>query len=115
MPKTPDEIKKGLEDGAECSCCDGGCKTCADALALIQQLQAENAQQARCIENMTDKLNAMNDEVAKSQAELDAVMTFLRSIGCDTCRYREVESWEEPCLYCIDHARWQWLGVQKEE
>lgn len=57
----------------------------------------------------------MNDEVAKLQAERDAVMTFLRSIGCDTCRYREVESWEEPCLYCIDHARWQWRGVQKEE
>lgn len=55
---------------------DCGDETCIynlmrDALALIQQLEADNAQLNRCIENMTDKLNAANDEVAKLQADCE--------------------------------------------
>ncbi len=67
--KTPDEIKKGLECCNEM--CDSSCpywedSECPisvrnDALAYIKQLEADNAQQARCIENLTDKLNATND------------------------------------------------------
>lgn len=36
-----------------------------DALAYIQQLESDNAQQARCIENLTDKLNATNDALPR--------------------------------------------------
>lgn len=72
--KTPDEIKKGLECCARVGYCykcpyqegcfhpsDDVCPMHMDALAYIQQLEADNAQQARCIENLTDKLNATND------------------------------------------------------
>ncbi len=70
--KTPDEIKKGLECCIE-MCCRGNCPyfedpECTtsvrkDAFSLIQQLEAYNAQLERCIENMTDKLNAANDAI----------------------------------------------------
>ena len=74
--KTPEEIKKGLEsciDGdADCAVCPyelskGYCcnEMREDALALIQQLEIDNAQQARCIENLTDKLNATNDALPR--------------------------------------------------
>lgn len=129
--RSADEIKKGLECcsnvnfvcNEECpyykslsegeDCC---LKKNADALVLIQQLQAENAQQARCIENMTDKLNAMNDEVAKLQAERDALMHYLHSMGCDTCLYDDYDGSEPPCINCTaTRDLWQFQGVQKEE
>lgn len=81
MTKTPNEIKKGLEccrtgDFGRHSNCpynitEPNCmqRMLADALAYIQQLEADNAQQARCIENLTDKLNAAHDETAKLQTE----------------------------------------------
>lgn len=37
----------------------------ADALEYIQQLEADNAQHARCIENLTDKLNATNEALPR--------------------------------------------------
>lgn len=87
--KTPDEIKKGLE------CCQGAvkCEECpyetecdlpfgddnkADALAYIQQLEADNARLTRCIENMTDKLNAAHDETVELKRERDALLEHLK-------------------------------------
>lgn len=74
--KTPDEIKKGLgccisHFMESCNACPyahiSGCarESTSDALALIQQLEADNAQQARCIENLTDKLNATNEALPR--------------------------------------------------
>lgn len=37
----------------------------ADALAYIQQLEADNAQLNRCIENMTNMLNVANDALPR--------------------------------------------------
>ena len=77
--KTPDEIKKGLECCANDAMCSEKCpyfnslsngvdcasKMKADALTYTKQLEADNAQQARCIENLTDKLNATNDALPR--------------------------------------------------
>ena len=77
MTHTPDEIKKGLElciagvyDCCRCSYHEVGNGDCVtdvkcDVLAYIQQLESDNAQQARCIENLTDKLNATNDALPR--------------------------------------------------
>lgn len=129
MPKTPDEIKKGLDFCARATCgeknadCPYECgnSMCighlqADALAYIQQLQADNAQQARCIENMTDMLNAAHDEAAKLQVERDALMNYLHSMGCETCLYDDYDGSEPPCINCTATCDlWQFQGVQKEE
>ena len=92
---TPDKIKKALECCTRMNgCIDcpyGGEKCVAEhataTLAYIQQLEAER----------------------------DETISILRLAGCDTCKYREVGSWEEPCLYCMNRERWEWRGVQKEE
>ena len=129
MSKTPDEIKKGMECCITDKCRECpyyplyevyGCKLARakDALALIQQLQADNAQQARCIENMTDKLNALNDEVAKLQAERDAAVEDLETVCgmftvCHACKDR---FWGgDSCRGCVNSNHWQWRGVQKED
>ena len=132
MTRTPDEIKKGLECcsnvnfvcNEECpyykslsegeDCC---LKKNADALAFIQQLQDDNAQLNRCIENMTDKLNAMNDEVAKLQAERDAAVEALKNGDvCESCKHFGTLMDEEPCAWCGRlHSNFEWRGVQKEE
>lgn len=75
MPKTPDETKKGLE-----CCITDNCKECPyyplyevfgcklarakDAIAIIQQLQAENAEQAERIRELEALLM---DEVSKTE------------------------------------------------
>lgn len=147
MERTPEDIKKGLEylsikdvarkldaweDGIPYDYVEDAA---ADALSLIQQLQDDNAQQARCIENMTDKLNAMNDEVAKLQAERDAAvadirLAFTSYVGtCRTCKHGEnqtdcieplrcgnCENEKCKCQSCdIYDSNWEWRGVQKEE
>ena len=74
--KKPDEIKKGLDHCGEYGCkdcpyvqdcimTDGFSELAKDTLCYIQQLEADNAQQARCIENLTDKLNATNDALPR--------------------------------------------------
>lgn len=72
MTNTPDEIKKGLE------CCTIPlCDECpydndpscvvknADALALIQQLQAENAEQAELIEYLKAEIEEYEESADK--------------------------------------------------
>ena len=145
MTRTPDEIKKGLECcsnvnfvcNEECpyykslsegeDCC---LKKNADALALIQQLQDDNAQLNRCIENMTDKLNAMNDEVAKLPAERDAAVCELEVVAE---KVEQVDAYIDDYIHAhVDYSTYldardmvdsivnweyesEWRGVQKEE
>ena len=142
--KKPDEIKKGLRCLAHdrthtlpCSDCEyhgqglPPCRTAVheDAIALIQQLQHNNAQlaidkaklaednaeQAEKIKQLEDHLREATKKVKQLEAERDETISVLRYAGCDTCKYREVYSWEEPCIFCMEHERWQWCGVQKED
>lgn len=123
--KTPDEIKKGLESCNkgwqhcnECPYHTIGCDVvmCGDALEYIKQIEADNAQLNRCIENMTDKLNAAHDETAKLQAERDAAVADLKSYRCcHGCKHLGV-GFNEPCLHCdFENNCFEWRGVQKEE
>lgn len=102
--KTPDEIKKGLEccaaSYADChkECpykpdCDGS-QILKDALALIQQLEAERE---------------------ALQKELETVES-----PCDFCKHLNKEGSEDPCNRCKHifkgrKSHFEWHGVQKEE
>ena len=133
--KKPDEIKKGLEclmaeKQLPCSVCpynDEPVACCEviipDALAYIQQLEADNAQQARCIENLTDKLNALNDELAELQAERDAAVALIPR-ACAYCKWYGTKhgGFHPDCKNpngCRNvsgiNTGWQWRGVQKED
>ena len=116
--KSPEEIKKGLECcsnvnfvcNEECpyykslsegeDCC---LKKDADALALIQQLQAENAEQA--------------ERIRVLEAERDAAVEALKNGDvCESCKHFGTLMDEEPCAWCGRlHSNFEWRGVQKEE
>lgn len=76
MPKTPDEIKKGLECCSAANCTwDNGCpyrlshhcahELKADALAYIQQLETDgNAALAQMIDEACDKISTLEAELS---------------------------------------------------
>lgn len=118
MTKTPDEIKKGLD------CCTDGNIVCAgncvfdddvmlgypdcvkmlmtNALALIQQLEAENAEK--------------DERIQQLEAERDAAVAGLKSnCTCPECKYFSDEV-QDPCRTCRSStSKFEWRGVQKEE
>lgn len=87
-----------------------------DTLALIQQLQDDNAQLNRCIENMTDKLNAMNDEAAKLQTENAQLLRDVHG-KCGACKWMYADGFERVCDPCLSEIQdnFEWRGVQKED
>lgn len=120
--KTPDEIKKGLEccllDDFHCG---EGCpykKICLiehryneidyDALAYIQQIEAQNAE--------------LSVKIGQLQAERDAAVADLKKAAnekaeCFGCKWYN----EKNCtnkdykLICSSYDdKWEWRGVQKE-
>lgn len=116
MTKKPEETKKGLaccaasiyqcEDDCpyreECRNGQGGKAMMEDALALIQQLQAENAEKDAGIQ--------------QTEAERDELMVFVKG-QCSACKFSDYSYTEDPCDSCFADRRskWQWRGVQKEE
>ena len=54
--------------------------------------------------------------IQQLEAERDAAVNFLRSMGCDTCMYDDYDGSEPPCINCTaERDYWMWRGVQKEE
>lgn len=139
--KTPDEIKKGLEvcniwmvdEPNRCMECPYFCtKDCADtlmkhALALIQQLEADNANQReaiRVLELSLQAINATNIEqehkIWQLEAERDAaVRTIYEMAKCiteDVCEWCDGVECERLCMpHTILSPGFKWRGVQKEE
>lgn len=114
MTRTPDEIKKGLEEEIPVHYhIDGEPRLTPrllmdmqwlhkDAIALIQQLQAENAKKDARIQQI--------------EAERDAAVDGLKSnCTCPECKYFS-DDIQEPCRGCKPTAsKFEWRGVQKEE
>ena len=146
--KKPEDIKKGLE-----CCVRGNCIACpysrncvaknADALALIQKLQAENTEKAEKIKKLEKSLSfawelgdglkadnikleqeidALKHRTKQLEAERDAAVKDIERT-CSTCKhyyYNNDEGCEYDCVVGPDgchngNTKWQWRGVQKEE
>ena len=132
MTKTPDEIKKGLEccaaSYADChkECpykldCDGS-QILKDALALIQQLEADKQQLEGLLAHMNQLRDAaagralkMEERVHQLEAERDAAVDGLKSnCTCPECKYFS-DDIQDPCRGCKPTAsKFEWLGVQKD-
>lgn len=93
-------------------------------LDAIEELQADNSQLNRCIENMTDKLIVANDEAAQLKAERDAaVETIYEMAKCivedgnySVCMWCDQTECERLCMmHLIEKPGFKWRGVQKEE
>ena len=117
--KTHDEIKNGLEhciNGTSCRGCPY-CEECAiasdcnpmhkDLHGYIQQLQAENAEQA--------------ERIRQLEAERDAAVKYIKDVcGCMACNSASLSKLDSPCRECIcdgmvKYDYWLWRGVQKED
>lgn len=136
MERMPDEIKKGLE-------CDD-CKSCpygernnndgdnhcgeveGDALALIQQLEAELEDMTtryKIADDCAKKKGEMNEklyaELTAVKAERDAAVEDLQmGVCCGTCAYDDTDVNDQPCATCAratTFGNWEWRGVRKED
>jgi hypothetical protein len=127
MTRTPDEIKKGLEccmmSTCEPSCpydnpvdCGFAVQLLQDALALIQQLQAQNDTITESFHRLKKVVVEQGQTIKQLEAERDALMHYLHSMGCETCLYDDYDGSEPPCINCTaTRDLWQFQGVQKEE
>jgi hypothetical protein len=137
--RSADEIKKGLE------CCSVGiyeniCTDCpysslamaecpsklkTDALALIQQLEADKQQLEGMLTHMNQLRDAaagralkMEERVHQLEAERDAAVEEMHG-HCSSCKDYDKDPKEEPCVSCYsgygNMDNWQWRGVQKED
>ena len=108
MGKTPEETKKGLECCTSRDCGGNRCpyfkeKSCntaksTDALAYIQQLE--------------DHLSDARKMVERLQAERNALMGYLHSMGCDTCLHDNYDAPDSPCNDCTEtRDMWEFEGV----
>lgn len=138
--RTPDDVKKGLACAGLHTCPDEKCPyyaSCApcelqvqdDALALIYQLQADNAGQAKTImwmeaerddlKRYIQQLEAQNAELLKKteqlQAERDAAIENIRG-DCVYCLHLCEDMVAPSCFDCANkgYYRWEWRGLQKE-
>lgn len=127
MQKTPDEIKKGLEEEIPVHYhIDGEPRLTPrllmdmqwlhkDAIALIQKLQAENAEKDARIQ----QLEAERDALA-ADFKLYRERNIKQECGvyaCDLCKHGgKYEEWEEiKCQKgCMGIKNWEWRGVQKD-
>ena len=154
MQKTPDKIKKGLDFCSRSTCGDKdiecpyecGNSTClthltSDALALIQQLEAESTRRhemliqaystiealskagKKAVENLTERCKQL-------EAERDAMKAlFVDSYElCVICKHQVYDdsvcskvdyccklcSPNCACHGCVEASHYEWRGVQKE-
>lgn len=130
---TPNEIKTGLEccisdtygcnekcpyftslsNGVDCAV-----KMHADALALIQQLEAANDELLTNVKQLEAKCHQLEQERdALRQAFCSYVPSEYR---CDCCKYSHLNNPSlTVCPYyvagqCDGNSKWQWRGVKEE-
>ena len=123
MVRTPDEIKKGLEEEIPVHYhIDGEPRLTPrllmdmqwlhkDALALIQQLEKDKND----LLEERELNDFLRDKVKKLEAERDAAVTGLKSnCTCPECKYFSDEI-QEPCRGCKPNdSKFEWRGGQKD-
>jgi hypothetical protein len=118
--KTPDEIKKGMEccmdyrsctDYREAKCPYNDIGECADALladalALIQQLEAKDTKQYHRIAELEKELAAVKQERDAAVADLSFGV-----IKCDVCKHGRFFGNECIGLFGDGGCSFEWRGV----
>ena len=111
--KSPDEIKRGIitcmEINMEHFIPGATQKSLADALAIIQQLEAQNAELLEEIE----RLQAERDEAVNDLKEL--ADRHGECLGCKWFTGERCGDTEYKIICGFHDSKWEWRGVQKEE
>lgn len=117
MTRTPDEIKKGLEEEIPVHYhIDGEPRLTPrllmdmqwlhkDALALIQQLQAENTEKDARIQQLEAERDAAVADIKQM------VLDPYEPCFCDYCKLTEEECARSKCK---GRSAFEWRGVQKD-
>ena len=104
--KTADEIKEAMLHCSPVSCRSTGCPYKADTPKYEGDMPVCRMKLWHDMRHLIQQL----------EAERDAAVNFLRSMGCDTCMYDDYDGSEPPCINCTaERDYWMWRGVQKEE
>lgn len=112
LSKTPDEIKKGLKN--DCGECDEenfcpyiGISGCIgilhkDALSLIRQLEAQNAE--------------LLEKNKQLELERDALLEALRTNRhiCNSCKHKPGHGYGCTSVAKVDGSCWEWRGLCEE-
>ena len=128
--KTPEEIKKGLECcrnvwvNDRWKNCDSTCpyqteqSYCKnalhhDALAYIQQLEANNKRYHQENTEMYAEMCMLREKVHRLEAERDAAVKDLGvTRDCKVCKHYGCRACDEPCKHCgIAQPFWEWRGL----
>ena len=129
MPKTPDEIKKGLRihrNGCKRECpywdncsIDDHSEIASDALAYIQQLEADNAKKDETIQMLQDgnaSLMRMIDEECETSAKFEVERDELKDALC-VMVYQYCVSGDklDHKFMCAGEVAFQALGLEQGE
>ena len=141
MPKTPDDVKKGLEvcglENEDCNSvgrcpyetefCNHGRKLVDDVLAYIRQLESDKQQLEGLLHHMNQLRDAaagralkMEERVHQLEAERDAAVADLTEMaghlaGDTACEWCDKTECELGCMDADNNEGFKWRGVQKEE
>lgn len=88
--------------------------TLDEVLQAVRQVKADASRKDDTIRNLTELLNAANDEAAKYRRERDELLSDLKNYGCYTCEHYECEDNEMPCRNCEAFSLWERMGVCPE-
>lgn len=127
MPKTPDEIKKGLElciSGIYEDCCrcayhepgNGDCVTDVkrDALAYIQQLQATVSEKEKVIAELSGEIGRLEAERDVAVNDLHYLVNHPLSAGpCYACLHKN-DCFPGGECDPVKNDHWKWRGISKE-
>ena len=115
MMKTPEEIKKGLEQCAETETCENchyrddcmevfrNSPLTKDALAYIQQLESRLAQVER------------ERDAAIADVESLCSTNYFSGNYCEYCKHKETDGkCNHPCVAYSSDWGWEWRGVCEE-
>ena len=128
MQKTPNEIKTGLEccisdtygcnekcpyftslsNGVDCAV-----KMHADALALIQQLEAANDELLTKVEQLERERDALVDIIKYESTFYNPI-----SLPCRCCKNNDGDYTKDKCRFCgmtEAYGNFEWCGVKEEE
>ena len=128
----PDKIKKGLEligcndiveflkaadEGLDYDCNEAVAK---DALAYIQQLESDIAEERELNEFLGDKVKQLESRLAQAERERDAAIVDMRSMAvediCNLCARIDEGYIPMPphCKYANDGDCFRWRGICSE-
>ena len=112
--KTPDEVKKGLEQCVKAESGETGCGGCPYVLSCVKEEDPDSI-----IADALAYIEQLESRLAQVERERDAAVKDI-GISCDYCAYADYHFGEAPCITLEEYelgklcSGWKWRGVCAE-